>query len=112
MKVMLFAVLERGRATDELYSAIIADGYNGTIIKTQSLKHILRNEEFENAATLSLSQIAEETHEGGQNSTMFVIVDEKKLSRLQQDIREHTENFTRIHGAMFVVPISSFEGSF
>ena len=39
MKVLLFAVLERGRLTDALYSAIIADGYNGTMIKTQSLKH-------------------------------------------------------------------------
>jgi hypothetical protein len=72
MKVLLFAVLERGRSTDALYSAIIADGYNGTLIKTQSLKHILQNEDLEKAAALSLSDIAEDTHEPGQNSTMFI----------------------------------------
>jgi hypothetical protein len=112
MKVLLFAVLERGRLTDALYSAIIADGYNGTMIKTQSLKHVLQNENFEKAAALSLSEIAENTHEPGQNSTMFIIVDETKLPRLQEDIRKHTDNFKKIHGAMFVVPLSSFEGSF
>lgn len=112
MKILLFAVLERGEATDVLYSAIIRDGYNGTIIKTQSLKHVLNNPNLDNPAVLSLSQIAEETHSSGQNSTMFVIVDEDKLAKLQKDIREHTENFTKIHGAMFTVPIDSFEGSF
>jgi|LAHS01.1.fsa_nt_gb hypothetical protein len=112
MKVLLFAVLDRGPATDALYSAIIADGYNGTIIKTQSLKHILAKNDLESPAVLSLSQIAEDTHEAGQNSTMFVIVDENKLPKLQKDIRQYTENFTKIHGAMFVVPIESFEGSF
>ena len=112
MKVLLFAILERGRETDALYSAIIADGYNGTMIKTQSLKHVLQNEDLEKAAALSLSEIAEDTHEPGQNSTMFIIVEEAKLARLQKDIREHTGNFKKIHGAMFVVPITSFEGSF
>lgn len=112
MKVLLFAVLERGQATDQLYSAIINDGYNGTMIKTQSLKHILKGTDLEKAAAISLSEIAEETHEAGQNSTMFVIVDEEKLPRLQKDIREYTEHFAKIHGAMFVVPIDSFEGSF
>ncbi|MCH3909841.1 MAG: hypothetical protein LKF75_04595 [Bacilli bacterium] len=111
MKILLFAVLDRGEATDALYAAIINDGYNGTIIKTQSLKHILSNSS-DKAAVLSLSQIAENTHESGQNSTMFVIVDEDKLPKLQNDIRTHTDNFTKIHGAMFTVPIASFEGSF
>lgn len=112
MKVLLFAVLDRGEATDALYAAIIADGYNGTIIKTQSLKHILNNAALEKTAVLSLSEIAEDTHLSGQNSTMFVIVDDTKLPQLQKDIRHYTENFTKIHGAMFVVPIESFEGSF
>jgi hypothetical protein len=112
MKILLFAILERGNATDALFSAIIADGYNGTIIKTQSLKHVLKNPELESAAALSLSEIAEETHGSGQNSTMFVIVDDDKLPRLQKDIRDYTENFTKIHGAMFTISLDSFESSF
>ena len=112
MKVMLFAVLDRGPITDELYNAIIMDGYNGTIIKTQSLKHLLHNEDFTNPAVLSLSQIAEHTHASGQNTAMFVIVEEEKLDKLQEDIRHYTENFTKVHGAMFVIPVESFEGSF
>lgn len=113
MKVILFAVLERGQATDALYSAIIADGYNGTIIKTRSLKHVLAGKDFGTApAVLSLSEIAEDTHEAGQNSTMFVIVEKEKLPKLQGEIRKHTEDFNKIHGAMFVLPIEDFEGSF
>jgi hypothetical protein len=112
MKMMLFAVLERGRDTDALYSTLIADGYNGTLIKTQSLKHVLQNEDLSKAAALSLSEIAEDTHEPGQNSTMFLIVDQEKLPRLQEDIRRLSGNFKKIHGAMFVVPIQGFEGSF
>ena len=109
---MLFAVLERGRETDALYATLIADGYNGTLIKTQSLKHVLQNEDLAKAAALSLSDIAENTHEPGQNSTMFVIVEQEKLPRLQDDIRRLSGNFQKIHGAMFVVPIQDFEGSF
>ncbi len=110
MKKILFSVLERGHATDELYSDIIESGYNGTLIKTQSLKHILHNDNFK--AVLSLSQIAEDTHEAGQNATIFVIVDEEKLEALKEMIRTHTGNFSAIHGAMFVLPIHDFEGSF
>lgn len=110
MKKILFCVLERGIKTDELYSDIIDSGYNGTLIKTQSLKHILNNDSFK--AVLSLSQIAENTHEPGQNATIFVIVDEEKLETLKEKIRAHTGNFVDIHGAMFVLPIEGFEGSF
>lgn len=110
MKKILFAVLERGQATDELYSDIIESGYNGTLIKTRSLKHVLHNDAFK--AVLSLSQIAEDTHEAGQNATIFVIVDEDKLNALKSKIREHTDNFSSIHGAMFILPIEDFEGSF
>ncbi len=110
MKKILFAVLERGQETDALYSSIIDSGYNGTLIKTQSLKHVLNNDSFK--AVLSLSQIAEDTHEAGQNATIFVIVDEEKLPTLRAMIREHTSNFDKIHGAMFVLPIEDFEGSF
>ena len=110
MKKILFSVLERGNATDELYSDIIDSGYNGTLIKTQSLKHVLHNDSFK--AVLSLSQIAEDTHEAGQNATIFVIVEEEKLEALKEMIRSHTDTFSTIHGAMFVLPIDEFEGSF
>jgi hypothetical protein len=43
---------------------------------------------------------------------MFVIVEQEKLPRLQDDIRRLSGNFQKIHGAMFVVPIQDFEGSF
>src|SRR5574344_790073 len=105
MKMMLFAVLERGRETDALYSTLIADGYNGTLIKTQSLKHVLQNEDLAKAAALCLIDIAENTHEAGQTSTMVVIVEQENLPRLQDDIRRLSGNFQKILGAMFVVPI-------
>lgn len=112
MKTILFAVLDRGEKTDLLYQAIIKEGFNGTMIKTQGLRHILERQIYEKPAVLSLSQIAENTHESGQNSTMFFIVEARDLLRLEDLIRQHTDDFKDIHGCMFVLPIQDFEGSF
>lgn len=104
---MLYVVLEKGAATRSLINQIIRDGYNGTLIRTKGLKHMSEGQE---GAYLSLSQIAENTDEA--NTTIFFILEEDKLKQLQDDIRKYTVGFTKIHGGMFVSPITSFEGSF
>jgi hypothetical protein len=109
MKVMLYVVLERGELTRQLVNQILKDGYNGTLIKTKGLKHV-NDSHDEPTAYLSLSQIAENTDET--NTTMFFILEDEQTKKLQNDIREGTANFKKIHGGMFVVPVNDFEGSF
>jgi predicted GTPase len=108
MKVMLFAVLEKGQATRQLINQIIKDGYNGTLIRTKGLKHMGTADDH--TAYISLSQIAENTDEA--NTTLFFILEEDKVKTLREDIARYTDNFKKIHGAMFELPVTKFEGSF
>src|SRR5574344_125866 len=108
MKVLFFAVLEKGAASDALLKDLSVKGYNGTLIQTESLKHILKGQE--GAAFISLSELAENTPD--MNNSMFFIIDESKVDDIKKEFRSHTADFTKAHGAMFVIPIIDFEGSF
>lgn len=112
MKTLVYVILDRGEETDEIFSSLLESGYNGTLIKTQSIKHILNQEQFASSAVLSLSDLAENTHASGQNSTCFFVLEEDKLEDFKGIIREKTDSFKKIHGAMFEVPILHYEGSF
>ena len=46
------------------------------------------------------------------NLTLFIVIEEEKLEALKQEIREATENWTKIKGGMFVLPLTSVEGTF
>jgi hypothetical protein len=110
MKVLLFAVLENGDQTEKLLTVLSRDGYNGTVIPTSSLKHVLMGRHEEEPAFLSLSALADNTFEG--NTTLYIVVDQEKLEKLQNDIRKYTDRFKKVKGGMFVVPVETFEGSF
>lgn len=112
MKTLVYLILDRGEETDEIFSSLLESGYNGTLIKTQSIKHILNQEQFASSAVLSLSDLAENTHASGQNSTCFFVLEEEKLEEFKNIIRAKTASFEKIHGAMFEVPILHYEGSF
>lgn len=108
MKVLFFAVLERGTASDLLLRDLSVKGYNGTLIQTESLKHILKGKD--GSAFISLSELAENTPDT--NISMFFIIDDSKIPEIKKEFREFTGDFEKAHGAMFVIPIADFEGSF
>jgi hypothetical protein len=108
MKVLFFAVLEKGAASDSLLKALSVKGYNGTLIQTESLKHVLKS--HDGAAFISLSELADNTPD--MNNSMFFIIDETKVPEIKQEFRDFTADFTKAHGAMFIIPIEDFEGSF
>lgn len=108
MKVLFFAVLERGEASDLLLKDLSIKGYNGTLIQTESLKHTLKG--HEGSAFISLSELAENTPDT--NNSMFFIIDEAKIPEIKNEFRDYTADFTKAHGAMFIIPIADFEGSF
>ena len=108
MKVLFFAVLERGTASDLLLKDLSVKGYNGTLIKTESLKHVLKGQE--GSAFISLSELAENTPDT--NYSMFFIIDDSRIPEIKKEFRDFTADFGKVHGAMFVIPIADFEGSF
>ena len=109
MKTLLFATLESNAATEALLGKLSGDGYNGTYIPTSSLKHLLSAPHTEEAGLL-LCDLADGTYEG--NITLYIVEDEKKIAKIQAEIRKYSENFTKIKGDMFTFPLSTFEGSF
>jgi len=108
MKVLFFAVLERGAASSALLKDLSVRGYNATLIQTESLKHVLKGQE--GSAFISLSELADNTPDT--NNSMFFIIDETKVPEIKKAFREYTADFTKAHGAMFIIPIADFEGSF
>ncbi len=113
MKVLLYSILDKGPRTDALHRAIFKKGYNASILETSGLRHVLEEmDEPHKMATLSLSDIAETPQEYAGSTTMFIILDEDKVEEVKSLIREYTESFQKIHGAMFAFPIPSYEGSF
>lgn len=109
MKVMLFAILDRLDATEELLRSLSKEGYNGTVISTTDIKHVLPKLRGE-GVSVSLSMIADDLPSG--NVTLFIIIDDDKLEALKQEIRDATGNWTKAKGGMFVLPLLSFEGTF
>jgi len=106
MKAMLFAVLEDVHATEEMLKGLAKEGFNGTVAGASSVHRAFAG----GGASLSLSDFAEGVKEP--NLTVFFIVDEERLPLLQRRIREATGAFKEIHGAMMVIPLASYEGSF
>jgi hypothetical protein len=110
MKVVLMAVFETGANTEKLLSNLSADGYNGTVIASSSIKHLLYDKNEDVPAFISLSKLNENNFVA--NTTLYVVVEEEKLAKLKADIRDYTSDFKKIKGGMFVLPVVDFEGSF
>ena len=110
MKHLLFTVLENNRETHDLIRELSKKGYNGTVLSSTSLKHVLEDEHEDTLSFISLSHIHENRFV--QNTTIYFILEEKELEEVQTLIREFTKNFTLVKGGMFVAPIDSYEGSF
>ena len=109
MKVMLFAILDRVEETEVLLRRLSKEGYNGTVISTTGMHHVLPKIEGE-SVSVSLSMLMDDLPSG--NLTVFIVIDEDKLETLKKEIRDATESWTKIKGGMFVLPLSSVEGTF
>lgn len=109
MKVMLFAILDRVEATEELIRRLSKEGYNGTVLSSDSIKHIVPKLQGE-GASVSLSMLTDDLPHG--NISLFLIIDEAKLDKLKEEIRKATGNWSKAKGGMFVLPLLSIEGTF
>ncbi len=109
MKRILYLFLESGEAALEAYSSIKRSGYNGTLIESASLRHTLDFSELADRHFFSLSSYEASQNKEESTFAMF-IVDESKLDDLKNTIREHTDNFRKVKGAMFSKAIEDYEG--
>ncbi len=110
MKVLLFAILDHQEETEKLLHQLSKDGYNGTVIPTSGLHHVLPSFSDNQTGAISLSCMVDDLPSG--NITLFIVIDENKVEALKEKIRKATSSFKQIKGGMFVLPLTSVEGTF
>lgn len=110
MKHLLFAVLDNTKETHDLIHKLSEIGYNGTVLSSTSLKHVIHDEEEDTPSFFSLAHLSE--NKFVHNTTIYFILEDDELKEVQETIRNLTEHFTKVKGGMFSTPIESYEGSF
>lgn len=110
MKSVLFTVLEAGSSVDELLAILHQNGFNGTYLPSASFNSLVGNLNEEEPAVISLGRALQGTKK--ENPAFFSIVNDETFPALRKIIEDYTENFKKIKGAMFMWPLSFFEGSF
>ena len=111
MKRMLVLILDHGNIVDSIFKELSAKGFNATVLQARSIKHLLEDEEHDDITFFNLNHL-EKGISFPASTFCYFIVEEDKLDSLKESIRETTDNFKRIKGAMYSYPVSDFEGSF
>lgn len=110
MKHLLFVVLENTKDTHELIHELAFSGFNGTVISSKSMKHVLEDENEDMPHFISLAHLSSNNFSA--NTTIYFILEDEQLEKVKTIIREQTKGFTTTKGGMFATPIESYEGSF
>ena len=111
MKRMLILILDHGNIVDSIFRELSKKGYNATVLQARSIKHLLEDEEHDDITFFNLAHL-EKGISFPASTFCYFIIDEEKIESLKESIRETTNNFKKIKGAMFSYPIPDFEGSF
>ena len=110
MKVLLFAILDHVDETEILLHKLSSEGYNGTVIPTSGLHHVLPKFEDTQSGAISLASMVDDLPSG--NLTLFIVIEQEKAETLKEEIRNATSNFKKVKGGMFILPLNEVEGSF
>ena len=108
MKIELTLVLE---STDRAYGtleAIKKEGYNATVMSSDSLRHAVDYYPGEHHF-INLRHLEEK--QSFESILCVFIVEEEKLNHLKEVVRECTNQFHDIKGFMYSRPITDYEGS-
>ena len=108
MKRIVYLVLKSTPDAIRTLEEIRRDGYNATIMTTESLRHAM-DELPEERHFFTLRQV--EKMSTNESILCLFIVDENKLEHLKEVVRNNTDNFNKIKGFMFSRPIEDYEGS-
>ena len=108
MKIELTLVLENSKRVYSTLQEIKAEGFNATVVSTESLRHAVdyvpNDHHFFN-----LRHLEKETQ--FESILCLFVVDENRLEELKELIRKQTNNFLDIKGFMYSRTIDNYEGS-
>ena len=108
MKRILYLVLKGTPEAVHTLEAIRLDGYNATVMTSESLHHAI-DDLPEDKHFFTLRQV--EMMQTNDSFLCLFIVEEDKLEHLKEVIRKNTDSFNKIKGFMFSRPIEDYEGS-
>ena len=108
MKKELYLVLETNSRAYTTLQEIKAQGYNATVVSTESLRHAVdyvpNDHHFFNLRHL-------EKQVDFESILCLFLVDEEKIDSLKQLIRNQTNYFKDIKGFMYSRTVEDYEGS-
>ena len=108
MKKELFLVLKGSDKAFETLRELKEEGFNATVVSSESLRKALDyypgEHHFFNLRHLEDRDLQE-------SLLCLFVVDEEKLNKLKDVIRDYTNNFKDIKGFMYSRTIEDYEGS-
>lgn len=108
MKRIVYLTIEVSPLSLRTLEEIKEDGYNATVVTSESLRHAMEilpeERHFINLRNLDISQ-------NNESILCLFVVDEEKVEHLKEVIRKNTENFKKIKGFMFSQLLEDYEGS-
>ena len=108
MKRIVYLVFKSTPEAVRTLETIKEEGYNATVMSTESLKHAI-DELPEERHFFTLRHV--EKVQTNESFLCLFIVDEEKVEHLKEVVRNNTDNFKKIKGFMFSRPIEDYEGS-
>ena len=108
MKRILYLVLKSGDGAFHALEELKKDGYNATVVSTESLRHAVdyfpEEHHFFNLRHLEDKEMLESV-------LCLFVIDESQLNKIKSSIRELTDSFKGVKGFMFSKEIEDYEGS-
>lgn len=108
MKRIVYLVLKQDPNAFHVLESIKKEGYNATIVATESLRHMVE-EPMEERHFFSLRHLEQMSLQ--ESVLCLFVVNEEKLEALKNAIREGTDHFKAIKGFMFSRLVEDYEGS-
>lgn len=109
MKYLLTLILDHGDLVDTIFKEISKNHFNATVLSARSIKHLLEDEEADDINFFNISHLENQNY--ATSTFCYFLVDESRLNELKDLIRNSTDNFKKIKGAMFSNPIADYEGT-
>ena len=108
MKKVLYVILKNSPTAHDMLEELKNEGYNGTLIGSNSLRHAL--DYYPEEHTFLNLRHLEDTEVSESILCMFVW-DEDVINVIKEKVRKFTNNFKDIKGFMFSKDVSDFEGT-
>ena len=107
MKKVLYLVLENSPKAIETLEELKKEGFNATVVSTESLRHAL-DESPEDHHFFGLRHLEQEVTT---SSLCLFIVEESQLATIIKVIKKCTNSFKDIKGFMYSQSVDNYEGS-